>query len=183
MKKLLLVALLIGIAGASLFAWEPNDLTKYPKFTKEGECIFNLGVGLGALPSYISDGYIYILPVRLTFDINAPLGDRKLPFFFGGYVGYSGQGYPNDWLSRIPLGFRFGYHFNWGVDKLDTYAVTTAGWVIHARTPPPSYIDPGEFFFGINVGARYYISKGFGFWAEAGYNALSFLDVGISFKF
>jgi len=184
MKKILLTALLIGIAGASLSAWEPNDLTKYPKFTKEGDWILNLGIGLG-VPNFSGNGYVYILPVRLSFDRNTPLGDRKLPFFFGGIVGYSGEGYRDVWfVNRISLGVRFGYHFNWGVDKLDTYAVTTVGWIVHAGKDYSSHFTGnGVPLYGVDVGARYFISEGFGFWAEGGFGAVSFFNVGLSFKF
>jgi len=186
MKRFFPVIFLIFIAGGSLFAWEPNDLTKYPKFTKEGDWILNLGVGLGH-PLPYSDGYIYIPHVRLSFDRNTPLGDIKLPFFFGGIVGYSGEGYVDDWyVNKISLGFRVGYHLNWGIDNFDTYAVTTLGWIIHAgNNYQYHYPLIGHFLFNINVGARYFISKGFGFWVEFGYGylPLSWVDIGLSFKF
>jgi len=184
-KKLILsLVLFFGIVGASLFAWEPNDLTKFPSFTKEGDWILNFGVGFG-VPAFSGSGYIYFPPVRLSFDRNTTLGDRKLPFFFGGIVSYSGEGYSDDWfVSRISLGVRFGYHFNWGVDRLDTYAVTTAGWIIHAGKDYSSHFSGiGEPLYGVDVGARYFISDGFGFWAEAGFGAVSFFNVGLSFKF
>jgi len=185
MKKLFLVVLLIGIAAAllpsSLSAWEANDLTKYPSFTKDGDWILNLGIGFPGR-------YGFIPPVRLSFDRNTALGDQKLPFFFGGHVGYSGYGYldKNKWfVHRIPVGFRFGYHFNWAVPNLDTYAVTTAGYVFHIGTGEYRgyYSEFGDFMIGVNIGARYFISKGFGFWLEAGYTSFSFLDIGLSFKF
>jgi len=188
MKKLLLAIIFIGIATVSLSAWEPNDLTKYPSFTKEGDWILNLGIGLGEIVDTSSD-YIYIPSIRLSFDRNTPLGDRKLPFFFGGIVSYSGHGWKDIWFEhRITTGVRFGYHFNWGVDKLDTYAVTSAGWVFIARDAKYNYDEYkgiGHFLFDIDVGARYFISDRFGFWVELGYGylPLSWFDIGISFRF
>jgi len=185
MKKLFLAIFLIGIATVSLSAWEPNDLTKYPSFTKAGDWILNFGVGLGNIV-YVGNGNIYIPPVRLSFDINTPLGEASLPFFFGGIVGYSGQGNQDWFVHKIPVGIRFGYHFNWDVDNLDTYAVTTTGWVIHAGKDYGTYFaGSGNFFWDVSIGVRYFLNKGFGFWAEAGagWNSLSYIDIGLSFKF
>jgi len=184
MKKLILILTLIAcFAGTSLFAWEANDLTKFPPFTKDGDWILNLGVGL-RFPDHSGSDYMYIPALRLSFDRNTGLGDKKLPFFFGGLVGYSGEGYPDWWfVHKIITGFRAGYHFNWGVEKLDTYAVTTAGWIFHAGDFSGHYNRYGSFLFGINAGARYFVSNWFGFWVETGYTPFSFFDIGVSFKF
>jgi hypothetical protein len=184
MKKLILsLVLFFGVAGATLFAWEANDLTKFPPFTKDGDWILNLGVGL-YIPYYIGYGYTYIPALRLSADRNTGLGEQKLPFFFGGLLGYSGEGYRNDWfVHKIITGFRFGYHFNWGVEKLDTYAVTTTGWIFHAGDYYTYFNRYGSFLFGINIGVRYFFTDWFGLWAEAGYTSFSLFDIGVSFKF
>ena len=193
MKKTALIFIFLLIyTTASLSAWDPSYLTKFPSCTDADDWILNLGIGLDT--NFGSSGnYTYLPSLRLSFDRNAALGDLKLPFFFGGHVGYSGYGfkYSNPYVSyswfnhRIPLGFRAGYHFNWGVDNLDTYAVTTAGYILNFYTGD-TYNRPGAFgnaFFGVNIGARWFISKGFGFWAEAGFSSLSVLEIGVSFKF
>ena len=184
MKKLIFVFLiLIGLVAAPVFAWDPEDLTTYPSCTKAGDIVLNLGVGFG-YPGTIGGDYIYVPPIRLTGDYNIAIGEKNLPFFAGLLVGYSGYGYKNDYYySRIPVGGRFGYHFNWGIDKLDTYAVTVAGWIIHAGDGIPDNAKIGWPMIGINVGARYFVTDWFGFWAEVGYTSLSFADIGISFKF
>jgi hypothetical protein len=185
-KKLILsLVLFFGVAGATLFSWEANDLTKFPAFTKDGDWILNLGVGFGSRV-YSGNDYIYIPPIRFSFDRNTGLGDKKLPFFFGGLVGYSGEGRDNKWddwfVHKITAGFRVGYHFNWGVERLDTYAVSTAGWIFHAGDF--NYFSKyGSFMFGVNAGVRYFVTDWFGFWAEVGYTSLSVFDIGISFKF
>ena len=153
--------------------------------------ILNLGVGFGTDLFLNTGGKIYLPYFRFSFDKNVAMGDKKLPFFFGGLVGYTGWGRIdnsyNYFNHRIPLGFRAGYHFNWGVDKLDTYAAATAGWVVNIPTGAKnerSFIDIFEdLLFGVNIGARWFINDGFGFWAEAGYVGDLSLDVGISFKF
>jgi hypothetical protein len=182
MKKLLLVFILIALIGASLFAWEPEDLTKFPPCMDGKTWLLNFGVGYYD-PGPIGGDYIFILPVRLSLDRNIEGGDKKLPFFAGGLLGYSGYGYKKDWFNHnITVGGRFGYHFNWGVKDLDTYAVTTAGWTIYAGDKY-GYYGTGAILWGVNLGARYFVSKGFGFWVETGYSTLSWFDIGLAFKF
>jgi len=180
MKKLLLVFILTAITGASLFAWEPKDLTKFPPGMDAKSWILNFGIGLGG--SHIGGNYTYIPPIRVSLDKNIEIGDNKLPFFAGGIITYTGEGYKDQWIKwfhhYISMGGRFGYHFNWDVKNLDTYAVTTAGWTIYAGDN-----KGGSFFWGVNLGARYFVNKVFGFWVETGYNPFSWLDIGLAFKF
>ena len=192
MKRLsLFLLLLLVIAGIS-FAWEAEDLTKFPPCMNDKNVILNFGIGFnGYFFDYIGNKYYtYVPPIRLSFDFNKGLGDKALPFFFGGLVVYSGHFFKNDILkwsySDLRLGFRAGYHFNWGVDNLDTYAVTTTGWTI--RFSDQKYKEYYErnfsdlFLFDIGFGARWFVNEFFGFWAELGYGS-SWLNVGLSFKF
>jgi hypothetical protein len=171
MKKIpLVLILLIAVSAVSLSAWEPDDLTKYPSCMDAGDLIINIGAGL---PTLIWSGLV-VPPVRVSVDYNLPIGDMRLPFFVGGILGYSYANY-----HSFSFGGRFGYHFNWGVDNLDTYAVTTAGWIVFGG----GFFGIGYPFVGIDIGARYFINKNFGFWAEAGINTFSLLNIGLAFKF
>ena len=187
MKKFLLcVILTVCITGVSLFAWEAQDLTKFPPSMDGKTWIFNLGVGFSLPDAYFGqNNYIWIPPIRLSFDKNTPIGAKNLPFFFGGLVGYSGYGFTDGWfLHRITAGVRAGYHFNFNVENLDVYAVTTAGWTFYAGNGRPTGLDSfGIPSFGVNLGGRWFVSKGFGFWAEAGYSSYSFIELGLAFKF
>ena len=191
MKKFLLTfILLVCVMGVSTFAWEPMDLTTYPSFTKPGDWILNLGMGFSGIPgqgrNYGKD-YIFIPPVHLSLDRNVPLGDKGLPFFFGGFLDHWGYGSKikdqKYYYSSIGLGVRFGYHFNWGVDKLDTYAVTQAGWSIWAGKKDYLPTKFGWPSLSINIGARYFLIDWFGFWAEAGMGSLFSVNLGLAFKF
>ena len=195
MKKIVLVLVfLLVFSAASLSAWEPSDLTKLPSCMSEKNWILNLGVSLdmGWLGDLSRGGDFYSIPfVRLSFDKNVPIGDKNLPFFIGGIIGYSAWGYTgnNAYAHHyIPLGVRFGYHFNFGVDNLDVYAVTTAGYRIHLFTGDKYYNNRNAFdlindlMFGVNFGARWFVNSGFGFWAEVGYVGDLNLDIGIAFK-
>jgi len=186
MKKLLLVLVVIFINGVSLFAWEPADLTKFPLGQDGKNWILNFGIGFSDT-NYFRKDYTYILPLRLSLDKNVAMGDKKLPFFIGGILGYTGWGhkentfyYKRDYFYHdFLMAGRFGYHFNWDVKNLDTYAVTTAGWIAYAG----DYDSYGKFLFGVNIGVRYFVNNWFGFWVETGFNAFSWLDLGIAFKF
>jgi len=200
MKKLALVLILfvcfstVGLAP-SLFA--EMDLTSFPSCMDENSWILNFGLGLGGIEHLSYSNAIWVPPLRLSFDRNAALGDNGLPFFFGGLVTYSGKGYRNHqvyenwrWTSKnvyystIGMGFRCGYHFNWGVDMLDTYAVSTAGWAIHTGDRDVFVGNKvGHPVFGVQIGARWFLNDLFGFWAETGWNGLSWFDLGISLKF
>jgi len=182
-KRLFVFALIALIAAGTVSAWEPNDLTEYPSCMEDGSWILNFGVGL---PYFDHWHNAYFPPMRLTVDRNTSFGG--LPFFIGGIVGYSGYGRRNDWFAHnIPIGGRFGYHFNWGIDNFDTYAVTTLGTRVSFITGPGwrnHHLDFYDWFlFGVNIGARYFVSDFFGFWAEIGWTTFSALDIGISFKF
>jgi len=201
MKRVLLVLVFfISFSAASLSAWEANDLTKYPPCMTASNWILNLGVGIN--PDWldsIGEDYYWLPAFRLSFDKNTPIGDKKLPFFFGGLIGYTGYGFNHSdygWHHhQIPLGFRIGYHFNWGVDGLDTYAVTTIGYTFGFTDNKDIEYNrkfSDDFFTYFNIGARWFISKGFGFWLEAGLHPFLILshprdafglDIGLAFKF
>jgi hypothetical protein len=188
MKRFFLsIVLLAGFAGASLFAWNPSYLLTYPSCTKAGDWQLNFGVGL---PNHIFDeDYVFIPTARISFDKNTPLGGQGLPFFFGGIIYYRAEGWKNpitgntDYTSRFSGGFRVGYHFNWGVDRLDTYIVSKAGVGIdfyHHRDNNRVNYWP---LFGTHLGARWYVNDWFGFWIETGYSPFSIFDIGLTFKF
>ena len=190
MKKMIFIlVLLMVLSTVSVFAWQPSDLMLYPPCMDAGSWLLNVGVGFngnpGNLPKFDSD-YYYIPPMHASLDKNVPLSSNKLPFFFGGYFGYWGHGYKgkNKWFySALNFGARFGYHFNWGVEKLDTYAVTKLGWSVYLgdkKYLPTAFGYPD---IGINLGARFFPLSWFGFYAEVGGGSYFSADIGLAFKF
>lgn len=185
-KTLFAIVLLVAVIGMPLFAWEPEDLTKFPPCMDESSWILNLGAGFHGLPR-LGDGYLWIPPVHFSLDKNVALGDKGLPFFFGGAFGFSGHGYKKgdvDWfIGTLTPAFRFGYHFNWDVDWLDTYAVTQLGW--HIYTGPKEH-RPYKIGFpsvGVNIGARVFVADWFGFFLEVSAGSYWGGDIGFVFKF
>jgi len=186
MKKLFVLFILFAvIASVSLCAWEPNDLTKYPSCMKAENWLLNFGVGFHGL-LYYGENYIFFPPIHVSLDKNVPLGDKGLPFFFGGTVGYWGYGYKGLYYnSNLTIAARFGYHFNWGIDKLDTYAVVRAGYSFYLGNKDnlPAFNLFDRLQIGLNVGARYFLTDWFGFWAEGGIGSYYSVDIGLAFKF
>ncbi len=112
----------------------------------------------------------------------------------GGYVAgaLSRYKYGPDYVDRtfaISLGAMGYYHFNKliPVAKLDVYA--GAGLGIRQRTY--SYDDgrnlKNNTHFSViplfKVGARYYVTRSFGFYGEGGYDDMSAVNLGVTFRF
>ncbi|MFP3041455.1 porin family protein [Treponema primitia] len=183
----------LGITGISLFAFEPEDLTKYPSAVPANSFAANIGIGFNS-PEY---GDLTVPPLSASLDYNLPI--RGLPFFVGGIVGFygsfaeSGAGATKIESSYtvFDIGARFGYHFNWGVDGLDTYAIATLGLALEsAQVKWGSYYNSGDttdsdtsLLFGVAIGARWFFTPVIGVFLELGYSALSFASTGLSIHF
>jgi hypothetical protein len=183
------------ILGLPAFAFEGRYLITYPRAFPANNLTLSAGFGINTP----TEGNMTIPPILLTADYALPIGG--LPFSIGGIFGIYGSerrtpvltnSYTQSWLY-INFGARLGYHFNWGVDKLDTYALTTLGWTSYsskatfedwpAGIPKPvAEASTGAFLWGISVGARYFFAPNLGAFLEMGYSTLSFLSLGISFK-
>ncbi|MDR2485856.1 MAG: hypothetical protein LBD55_10730 [Treponema sp.] len=190
MKKIIgCAAIMFCLAGASASAWDASYLLTYPKPIEKGNWLLDLGIGFG-LPG---EGSLLIPPIMLTVEYALPIAD--LPFSVGGLVGLSGshwkswQGSYDHEYTAIYLSFggRIAYHFNWGVDKLDTYVTTTLGWTIGFRSwewPGHKNNDIwGAFLFGTHIGARYYFIPNVGAFIELGGWSPHYAALGVAFRF
>lgn len=190
-KKIGLALALTVIVGGGAFAL---DWTAYPDSIKAGNIIINAGIGLGT-PLY---GDMVIPPISVSADYALPLGG--LPFTLGLLGGFTtseykwdhpaGYGY-TDSYTGIAIAGRFGYHPNLGVKNLDVYADIALGYYGYPAkaeyygTWPGAKSDPGDysrFYWGFNLGARYFFTNTVGAFLELGYSALSFVTAGVSFK-
>ncbi|WP_010256670.1 outer membrane beta-barrel protein [Treponema primitia] len=190
MKKMFFALIFcVNITAFSLFAFEAEDLTKYPSAVPANSFAVNIGIGL----NYPKDGNLIVPPLSASVDYNLPIGG--LPFFLGGIVGFYSSGEDNSLLgakyeytySNLDLGFRIGYHFNWDVDGLDTYAVGTFGyqaeWLEWKSGGLSGDDSDGSLLFGAAVGARWFFTPVIGVFMELGYSALSFASTGLSIHF
>lgn len=200
MKKIIgCAAIMFCLAGASASAWDASYLLTYPKPIEKGNWLLDLGIGFG-----LGGSNTLIPPILFTAEYALPIAD--LPFTIGGLVGFAWSHWESgdksnkknywerDWI-HIPVGFRIAYHFNWGVDKLDTYVTTTLGWDIAIYTGTyydgsgnkhdydDEYNGVDYFLFGTHIGARYYFIPNVGAFLELGGYAPHYAALGVAFRF
>jgi hypothetical protein len=194
-KKIGIMLALVFVAGGTAFA---VDWAAYPDSVTKGKFIFNAGIGLGTPLR----GAMVVPPIILSADYALPLGG--LPFTLGLLGGFTTSqekwsapytgvdyGYTHSYTG-IAIAGRFGYHPNLGVKNLDVYADIALGYYIFSgkaeysgswgtiqRTSPNDY---SQFYWGLNLGARYFFANALGVFVELGYSVLSSLTVGISLK-
>jgi hypothetical protein len=188
--------LLFGITIGSVSA---VDFTAYPGALAKGNIILNAGVGFGT-PLY---GDMTIPPISVSVDYALPIGG--LPFTVGALGGFNrskydytynlyGGNYGYTWTyTGIAIAGRLGYHPDLGVKNLDVYADIALGYYIYtakaeytgnwgaaSKPDPTSY---STFYWGGNLGARYFFVPKFGAFVELGYSALSYVTAGLTVKF
>jgi hypothetical protein len=116
----------------------------------------------------------------------------------GGYLSMAGSKYEygpdyryTDRIFSFSGGFLAYYHFNKliPVRNLDVYAGAGLAFRQLAYTYDDDYgsngSDRGDFdiFPVIKIGARYYFTRGFGVYGEGGYDKMSDVNLGITFRF
>jgi len=112
----------------------------------------------------------------------------------GGYLGlaaasHSGPAY-KDHYSAFGMGVLGYYHFNKliPVHQLDVYAGAGLGFVNgHYKYDDHSPYNISKSYFDVNaifkVGARWYFTQGFGVYLESGYDDMSSVNLGVTFRF
>jgi hypothetical protein len=188
-NKKILLGLLIGltlVGSLSAVDWQG-----YSSPLQENKLFINAGIGFGST----LHGKMSVPPIQVSADYVLPLGG--LPFTLGGIFGFSRSKYDTvsyDYTyTGLAFGARLGYHPDFGVDKLDTYATLTLGYYSYkgkadanyAGLPkaPSTYLDYSQFLWGLGGGARYFFTPLIGAYAELGYSALSYVSVGVALKF
>jgi hypothetical protein len=187
MKKLLVFFIVLAVFGT--LSVSALDLTSFPAAVSESHVLINAGVGFGSARY----GSMTIPPLTATVDIPVALGG--LPFSFGGMFGFTQSRwtyYGNDYLAYnvFVFGGRANYHFNFGVNKLDTYAGLTLGWEIGTWSSSNDaddywlkyYGNYSGFHFGFQAGVRYFFTNNIGAFAELGYG-FTYVKAGLALKF
>ena len=127
--------------------------------------------------------------------VSAEYGLPKLPLSIGGYFGITG--YDEEISSSssykgtlIGLGAKASWHFNF-LKNLDTYASLVLGYLIYNEEVKTTILgttvtdgyDLSTFYYGFNLGARYFFTNNIGAYVELGYSAVSVVSAGLSLKF
>jgi hypothetical protein len=202
MKRIVTYALLFFIGGFSAF----GQLVSYPDVIHNGTGILDGGVGFGGAvnsPSQNSgypqfgNGWDYkkakVPPFFISADFAVPVA--AMPFTLGFETAISSEKgveitltngttlTPDISLTNLCFAFRLGYHVDFSVKNLDTYALLKLGYI---RTwgsfgPDKDFTD-NNFWFGIGVGARYFFLPQFGTFAELGIDTIRIFSFGVSFN-
>jgi len=179
-KQLLLIAVLI-LGAIDGMAQSKSSFTK-------GNNLFNVGVGIGS--PFFGSGYESSLPVNPSISYERGVSDA---ISVGGQLSYASAKYDAGFNytfkeSAIYIGARGSYHFNELLKlspKFDLYGGTSLGYVtVSVSDNQGSFTGTASGFgFGLYAGAKYYFGSSTAIYSELGYESLSFLNLGIAFKF
>ncbi len=186
MKKLkALIAVLVIMCSTSLFAkdfdWS-ESWCNYGAGIEQGDKLLSIDAGLVSNSwSHIGNGYWFVPAVIADFQIAQPIW--KLPFTFGGYVGFDVHGYNSSYYDYTCFSLYSGgiaaYHVMLPPENLDVYVATKLGFQINIAGKDYPYV-PFMVEFHEVIGASWYFNDGFGINLELGYPVNKF---GVIFKF
>ena len=156
-----------------------------------GDNLLNVGIGIGS--PFFGTGYSASLPVNPSISFEHGVTNE---ISVGGQASYasskynyslSGSGYTFK-ENAAYIGARGSYHFNKALDldsKFDVYGGASLGYVIVNVSDNQGYSGAAAsgVGFGLFAGGKYYFAAKTALYAEVGYQSLSFLNVGVSFKF
>lgn len=181
MKKQLLFIALFTFSALAVNAQSKSSFNK-------GDNLFNVGVGIGS--PYFGTGYSSSIPVNPSVSYEVGVSNA---ISVGGQVSYASSKYDGGFNytfkeSAIYFGARGSYHFNELLKlnpKFDLYGGASLGYVTVSISDNQSTVTgtASGFGFGLYAGGKYYLGKGTAIYSELGYQSLSFLNVGIAFKF
>jgi hypothetical protein len=206
MRKIFLLVLIIGSISSASFAQVDKSFYRQSYESRnngtfdQGTSIVSFGYGFPNVPipgyggafngvSKFSLGPVYAKYEHGFLRDEVGLGGQIA--FSTGWIKYdNGGSHYTDNVTAFHLALLGYYHFNKliPVKKLDVYA----GAGISIRSVAYHYDQDYAFsdnnysdtnpYFVIKVGARYYISPNFAFFAEGGYDQMSSINLGITFK-
>ncbi len=190
-RKLLLIAavLLLGLTNV-----------KAQDVFNKGAIAVNANIGLSNYSySYaLLSSSVGLPPISAAVDVgvlDGLIADRA-SVGVGGYAGLSTYSYKyyeyyKETMTRMCFGVRGTFHFQL-TEKLDTYAGLMLGLYTYSYkysyNPDYSYYDDydlrnnhSDMSFSSFIGARWYMSKNFGFNAELGYG-FTYISAGLTFR-
>lgn len=160
----------------------------------KGDHLFNAGFGLGYYNYGFGFGRSFSIP---AVEANFEIGIHEY-IGIGPYAGFVSWNYTNPNFrgdfAIVTFGGRASFHYttlleelletDLSSDVLDLYVTMILGaeFENYSGDFESNYDDQTSVFLGPVVGARYYISKSFGVYAEGGRGSFSFLKLGLSLK-
>lgn len=177
-KKALFVIVIL-LSGFSIVNAQTGNIPVTPM--RRGSVLLNAGVGVGAEYNdhYYNRGFGTKIAAEWGLWQGGP-GVISLGAEAGG--SFSRGGPHNDYHVRTTIaGIRSAWHYGWQVKGLDTYGGFSTGIGFHHYDFTDHDEDKVIPVFGAFVGASYFVTRGFGFNAEAGYDITNF-QVGVVFR-
>jgi hypothetical protein len=180
MKKLLVLFLLAGCLGGSLFAF---DIMSYPPPVSSGNVLVDAGVGLG----FGNSGSLKIPPLGVSADYALP----QVPISVGGGVAFWQYGKSStianvtteETDSSLAIFGRGNWHWGINVSWLDLYTGFSLGYKMDWETERANSVSTtksgGGFYPAFQVGAHFYFAKNIGAMIEFG---LPMSRIGVAFK-
>jgi hypothetical protein len=143
---------------------------------------FSAGIGFGT--PYFGYGYTSSVPVNPTLTYEQTVADEITA---GGELSYARNKLYDLSVNTVYVGARASYHFGALMNlksNLDIYGGVGAGYVIVnvSDDEGDSATASSGVGYGLYGGVKYYFAKSVGVYAEAGYQSLSYLNVGLAFK-
>ena len=189
MKKIVLVVLtVVGSFGISQAQVDKSFYNKSYESRNNGTFdkqtnIVSFGLGI---PTIYSGGAYNQSPIFYGKYEHGFLRDEV---GLGGYVAGGWGNYDNDVydtdFSAFSIGLLGLYHFNKiiPIEKMDVYA--GAGFAFRNYTWDDDVFDNDDsgVILAFRAGIRYYVAKGFAVYAETGYDDMSSVSFGGSFRF
>lgn len=184
MKKIFILSALLCIVNIAL-----AQTGSY----KKGDNLLNIGIGVGS--PFFGSGYSASLPVNPSVSFEHGVSDE---ISVGGQLSYASSKYTFTYpgygvvgtfkQTAIYVGVRGSYHLNEALDvddKWDLYGGTSLGYVVVSTGGDDGldYASGSAIGFGLFAGGKYLLSSKTGIYAELGYQSLSFINVGVAFKF
>jgi hypothetical protein len=189
MKKTLLS--LILLAAIHLAGMAQTAKSSASEAFNSGDNLLNVGIGLGS--PFFGSGYSSSIPVNPTVTYEKGVTDA---ISVGGTVSYASSKYDFSGFgsaysfteNAVYVGVRGSYHFAKALqlsNKFDLYGGASAGYVIVSVSDNQGDVGSAASAvgYGLFAGGKYYFAPKIGIYAEVGYESLSYLNVGLAFKF
>ena len=161
-----------------------KGVTNQANPVQPGSVTLNLGIGAGI--NYLNDYYYQPFGTKMALEFGAfKAGPGTITF--GPELGgsFSNGGYYDNYRVRtLVVAGRSAWHYGWNVRGLDTYGGFSLGmgFVHQEYVSDADYISNQTIFVpGAFVGASYFLSRKFGFNAEAGFDITN-IQFGVIFK-
>ncbi len=211
MKKIIFFSFLITGCSVLSYAQRKQSADSFynTPYETRNSGSFNRGIGILSFGYGLSNdavtGYSYVSgangssrasfgPIYAKYEhgiVRDDIGLGGQMAFSNTWVKYNNSaGQYKDNVTAFSFAMLGYYHFNKliPVPRLDVYAGTGLGvrtlayhYDSNLNENPNDHSETSTYITG-RVGARYYVTNGFGFYGEAGFDKMSDVNLGISFK-